>query len=383
MIALRFFRKQKYEQPEEESKCTMDPVDSQETIVSTPTKHSMFKHAEADPLITATTESYQLKDAYTWPTSSVKNYYTEFATHEAHTVSLDIAAQSPKDDEGFETATLRSYRPSSSNSTIQLPPLIKLSPLIIPVKIPSNSNGDLSAKRTALSPLIIPRKISNNNSNGDLSIKRTAAVSRKSSIPFDPAGWESDDSASLYSLASASFSRSSQETIRPPPVPPIPVHFALPTQSTLPKGEGVSIVATTPLSDSDAEETISNKSLPPLPSFKLKRNNGEEEDETQIYNVAKLLQSRQSKLPKVPKDAVSRNASLVSHIERSGSISVVISPEESYRPRYYRLKQKMDHNKDSFSSSNHLSSHHIPYSPSSVSTLRLSTSNPLAHQLGS
>ena len=401
LIALRLWRQRKYDEepPDDNPKC-LDAVESQESIASKPPKLPMFKFAEADPLTTATTESRQLKGAYTRPSSSVnKKHYAGLATHETHTVSLDIA-RSPVDDVESETATLRRYQPTSSKSAIKLTPAgvvthkapsvsldiaqyplgfetaplrphrpissksnIKLTPAgvatqqthtvslniaqspiddvgfdtatLLPYRPRSNSKSKIK-----LPPLIIPENIPLNVNEDSLT-----QTSRTKSIKQPDSGWEleSNDSASLYSEASASLSISSMETIRPPPVPPIPLRFGLPTQSTLPKG-----AARSPRPDED------NKSLPPLPSFKFLGDNGEE-DETQIYNVAKLLQSRQSKLPQVPKDAMSRNASLVSHIERSGSISVVITPEESYRPRYYRLKQKRDR-EDSLFSSN-LSTH--------------------------
>ena len=332
---------QKYEHPEDGSKF-VDAVESpQDSFMSKPSKdnlHSMFKRAEADPFIATQTEqrlppseSQYLNDAYTRPFSSVKNDYEGLATHEMHIVSLDTA-QSPK-DVGFEAAAFRSGRPSSSRSTIKLPPLS------IPEKTLNRSNGERSTKR---------------------------AVSRKSSKPPDSA-WETDDSASLYSAASASasnyFSKSSLEPVKPPPVPPIPIQFTSPAQSTLPKGTDVIVIA-----HRRDEEEIITKSPPllslSLPSLRFNGDNGEveeDENEVQIYNVAKLLHSRQSKLPK---DAPSRNSSIVSHIERSGSIRPIISPtdEESYRPRYYRLKQK----RDSYASN--LSPTHIPDSLSTLST---------------
>jgi hypothetical protein len=190
-----------------------------------------------------------------------------------------------------------------------------------------------------------------------------------------------DDSSSLYSRASASasayFSRSSLETVKAPPVPPIPAHF-LPTRSPTTLPEDTVDIVTAPIPDK--EDTIPKLFLPPLPSIKLSISEGngeeEEEDKSQIYNVAKLLQSRQAKLRK---DDVSRNTSMVSHIERSGSINVVLTPteeegSESYRPRYNRLKQKKEYNKGSSSPSLNLSTQ----DPISLSTLSIPNS-----QLGS
>lgn len=332
VIVLRRSHRQKYEHPEDGSK-SVDAVES--SLASKPSKddlHSTFKRAEADPFIITETEqrlppseSRYFKDAYTRPSSSVKNYYEGLATHETHIVSLDTA-QSPKDNVGFETVALHSGRSSSSKSTI------KLTPLSIPEKSLYHSNGERSTKR---------------------------AVSRKSSKPTD-SGWETEnDSASLYSVASASasnyFSNSSLETIKPPPVPPIPIQFTSPIQSTLPKGTDTIVRRD--------EENLITKSppllSPSLPSLKFNEDNGVEveEDETQIYNVAKLLHSRQSRVP----DAPSRSSSIVSHIERSGSIRPIsLTNEESYRPRYYRLKQKRD-TKDSYTPN--LSPTHIPESP--------------------
>lgn len=307
VIFLRRSRRQEYERPQDVSK-GVDDVES------------MVGRAEADSLFTTKTESQIIKDAYI-RSSSVPHDYAGLATHEAHVVSLDIA-QSPKDDVEFENVDLRSDRPSSSKSTIKLP------------------------------PLSIPRKTLN-RSKGRRSTKRK--MSRKSSKPPD-SGSDSDESASLYSVASAPasayFSNSSLETIKPPPVPPIPIRFALSTQLILPKSTDV--IATAPRPDEE-EETIPKSlptlpTLPPLPSFKFNGDDDEEEeDETQIYNVAKLLHSRQAKLLKIPRDAISRDASIVSHIERSGSINAVITPtdEESYRPRYNRLKQRRN-TEDSF-----------------------------------
>lgn len=329
--------------PEDNSKC-LGAVESQESFVAKPHKndmHSMFKRAEADPLITTKTaqrvplsESQYIKDAYTRSTSSVKNYYAGLATHETHTIPL-IIGQYPEDNVGFETAALHSGQPGPSKSTI------KLAPLTIPGKIPNRSNGERSIKKTA---------------------------SRKSTKHLD-SDCDSDDSASLYSVASASvyYPKSSLETIKPPPVPSIPIHFVSSTQSTVPEGTDVAMIPP----GRDEEKPIS-KSLPPipslsLPSLKFNGDNGEEaEDETQIYNVAKLLQSRQARL-QLPKDGPSRNASVVSHIERSGSISALLSPtdEKSYRPRYYRLKQKRNTTRDSISSN--LSSTPIPDTLSTLS----------------
>ena len=326
---------QKYEHPEHCSK-SMDAIES--SRLSKDGFHPMCKQAEADSLITTKSEqrlplsdSQYFKDAYTRPSSSVKNYYAGVATHETHVVSLDVA-QSPKNDVEFDIATLR---PNSSKSTI------KLAPLTIPERTLNRSNGQRFTKGTA---------------------------SRKSSKPPD-SGWDTDDSASVYSVASASapayYSKSSLETIKPPPVPAIPIHFISPSQSTLPKATDVIVID----NKRDEEENLIKSPLPPppppLPSFKFNGDNGEEvdeEDETQIYNVAKLLHSRQAKLPK---DAPSRNSSIVSHIERSGSISGITSPTEdqSYRPRYYRLKQKRD-TRDSYASN--LSPSYIPDSWSAL-----------------
>ena len=377
VIAIRrFLHKKKIEQPEDD--IDSKSVESQEeSFASKPSKHSLFKHAEADPFI-----EYLLKNPHpsSRPTSSVKNYFTGLGTHEAHVVSLDyaqspkdndgfetialnsappptspvrdysrgglathethvvsfdVAQQSPKANEGFGTVALHSYRPNASKSTI------KLAPLIIPQNIPMSSNGEHSAKGT------ITRKPSDSGL--------------------------SEDSASLYSVPSESASTylsrsSSLATIKPPPVPPIPVHFTSPTLSTFSRRSDVTV---TPPRPYDEEESIS-RLLPPLPSFPRLTINGEDDRETEIYNVAKLLQTRQAKLSREQKDSISRNASKVSHIERSGSISAVISPtdEESYRPRYYRLKQKRDITKVPFPSN---------LSPSDS----LSTPNPLVSpQLG-
>jgi hypothetical protein len=338
VIALRRrSRHQKYEHPED---CSKSVIAIESSQPSEDDLHSMFNYAEADPLIATETKqkfppslSQYLKDTYTRPSSSsVENYSAGMATHETPIVSLDIA-QSAKDNVGFEIAAFHSGRPSYSKSTI------KLAPLSIPEKTLNHSKGERSHPQ------------------------RT--VSRKSSKPPD-SGCETDDTASLYSMASASactyFSKSSLETMKPPPVPSIPIHFPSPTQSTLPKGTDVIV---------NDEEKIITKSLPPLSSFllpplKFNGDNGEEvEDETQIYNVAKLLQSRQAKLAK---DAPSRKSSIVSHIERPGSISATISPTggKSYRPRYYRLKQKRDARNNSFASN--LSPTHIPDSLSMLST---------------
>ena len=341
VISLRRSRHQKYEHAENCSK-SVDDIDSPQA--SKDDSHSMmFNRAEADPLIITETEqnlppseSQYLKNAYTRPSSSpVKKFYAGLPTYETHVVPLDIVQSPPKDNNvGFEIAPLRSGRPSSSKSTI------KLAPLTIPAKALNRSNGKRSHP---------------NRTN-----------SRKSSKPPD-SGWETDDSASLYSVASAAtyLSKSSLETIKPTLVPSIPIRFTTPpTQSTssLPKG------TTDVIMTESSSPPLS--SLSPL-SLKFNGNNNSEkiveeeleelEDEIQIYNVAKLLHSRQSKLPP-SKDspssnaALSRNSSNVSHIERSGSI---ISPtdEKSYRPRYYRLKQKKD--RDPFTS-NLLSPTHIP-----------------------
>jgi hypothetical protein len=149
---------------------------------------------------------------------------------------------------------------------------------------------------------------------------------------------ETDDSASLYSEASASASTPFPSTsfLGTTPLPPVPI----PVRSTTPTQSRVRSVRRR-----EQEEIIIKKPLVSEP-LKFNRDEAEEEDKTEIYNVAKLLQSRQSKLPIDP-NRFSRNASIVSHIERSGSIKPVISPSgeeqlEPYRPRYYRLKQRRE-----------------------------------------
>jgi hypothetical protein len=115
--------------------------------------------------------------------------------------------------------------------------------------------------------------------------------SRRSSRSID-----SDDSASLYSEASASTpyaSKPFQETNVPPLISP---GFTSPTHSP---------------------PTISLSAPPPL----LRLDEDEAEgDETEVYNVAKLIHSRLQRAPDPP----SRNSSIVSHIERSGSIKPVL-----------------------------------------------------------
>ena len=325
--------RQKYQHPEDKSKT--DSVDSvaagSMSKSSQDDWHSISKHGGTDPLFTTRTQqtihrplvthdSQYFKGVYAPPSSFVNNY-EDREIHRTHVVPL-YSAQSQGDREpyrGFETATLLSARPSSLN------PPIKLAPLSIP--------------RTHL-----------NHSNGKRSIKRK--VSRQKTLD---SGLETDDSDSLYSEASASTphsSTSSRATIVPEPVPPIPLRFTQPTQLTPPD---------TFVSARRQEEAIIESSPPttslftPLPSIRFNRHEAEAaEDDTDIRNVAKLLHSRQSRLPKNP-DPPSRNSSIVSHIERSGSIKPVISPSgeeesESYRPRYHRWKQ----NRNDYLSASHL-----------------------------
>ena len=309
VMALRRQYRPKYEHPEHGTK-SMDAIQfSQEYLVSEPSKdnfRSILKRAEVlDPLTITETEqtlptcqSQFPKVTYhdTLPSPPVKDCYEDLPAHEDHITSLNSTAQYPNDNIGSKTATLRSSSPSSSKLTIKLPPLI------IPGKTLNNSNGE----RSGLS-------------------KKT--VSRKSSRPLD-SSCETEDSFSLYSMASASsyFPKPSQETIKHPPMPPLPNRFASPTQST--SSNGTDVIAIANMRDEENLITI----LPPSlslspPSFKFNGDNGEEaEDVTQIHNVAKLLYSRQARLPK--EAAASRHFSLTSHIERSGSIRPVITHKD-------------------------------------------------------
>ncbi|KAF8802598.1 hypothetical protein BYT27DRAFT_7196531 [Phlegmacium glaucopus] len=259
-------------------------------------------------------DSHYFKDPYT-PSTFV---------NETHDVPLD-SAQSQGDTEPYrqyEAATLLPARPISSN------PPRKVAPLNIPGKPLNHSNGKRSTKR------------------------------RQKTLD---SGLETDDSASLYSAASASSSTSNSSMATIIPVPPIP-------RLSTPSVDGT-------VNARRREESIRNSYpttpslLAPLPPVIFNRDEAEEDD-TEIYNVAKLLHSRQSRLPTNP-NTPSRNSSIVSHIERSGSIRPVLLPageseSESYRPRYDRWKQNRNalslyapntsapHPRDSMSPSSHV-----------------------------
>ena len=239
------------------------------------------------------TESQYWKGAYTLPSSFV-NDYESLQVQEPHSAISLNSSQTPRDTEQFDTATLHSARSSSWNSTVKPPPL----------SIPQR-------------PL--------HYSNGKASINRNG--SRHSSKTTD-----SEDSVSLYSEASAYT-----PTPTSPPVLPIPIHV---TQSTFP--DTVDVVGSTSKQEENRIKSPPTASLSaPLPLLKLNEDEAEE-DEIEINNVAKLLYSRRSKESKSP-DTPSRNISIVSHIERSGSIRPAILEEESEssrRPRYLRSKQK-------------------------------------------
>ena len=241
------------------------------------------------------TESQYWKDAYTLPSPFV-NDYERLEAQEPHSVPLNNP-HSPRDTEQFDTATLHSARSSSWNSTVKLPPL----------SIPQR-------------PLYY--------SSGRGSIKRNG--SRHSSKTID-----SEDSVSLYSEASAYT-----PTPTSPPVLPIPIHVTQPTSP-----DTVDVVGSTSKQEENIIKSPPTASL--SASLALPKLNGDEaeEDEIEIHNVAKLLYSRRSKeLQSL--DTPSRNTSIVSHIERSGSIKpAILSPveeesEPSRRPRYLRSKQK-------------------------------------------
>jgi hypothetical protein len=239
------------------------------------------------------------EDGYPRPTSFI-NKYESLATLETHTISIGNT-QPPKDNVEFDNSELLSISPRSSLK-------IKLAPLSIPE-----------------SPL--------NHANRGRSIKR--------SNPFEPGLEETDDAASVYSEASA-YPNYSEPSIIPPPVPSIPLHF-ITTPSTLPKSTDSNAIEITRKPHEEETIIIEPPSLPaPKPSFKSSGDNRDEaEAQTEIYKVAKLLQSRQAKLPNIH-NSTSRHLSTVSHIERSGSIKPVFSSSgeqelESYRQR---LKQK-------------------------------------------
>lgn len=189
------------------------------------------------------------------------------------------------------------------------------------------------AQKIKIAPLKIPQKPINRSNGVRSNIRTGTRRSSNSSL-------EADDSASIYSEASAYFPEPSLPSVIPPPMPILPLRFNKSTPSTLPKNTESDVVVIS-RRQNEEEATSSPPSLSaPLPSLKLNEDE-EAEDQTEIYNVAKLLHSRQAKLPK-RSSLLSWRSSTVSHIERSGSIrSSVGEPEsEPYRPRYYRLKQK-------------------------------------------
>ena len=304
-------RRQKYRHPEDKSK-TVDTIESppnsgfvsksfQDDWGSVP-QHgrttSLFTNQQNPNHSLVTNGSQYLKHPYSYPSSFTNE---RLAARETHYTPSD-QTQSPTDTLGPEFKSLRS---NSTSSTIKPPPLS------IPQTSLNHSNGKRSTKRKDL------RQMS------QLSL-------------------QTDDSASVYSEASAARSTPPPSTsfLVITPLPPVPI----PLRSTSTTQSGVMSIRRR-----EEEETIINKPLlsEPLPALKFNRDEAEaEEDRTEIYNVAKLLHSRQSKLP-IDSNRFSRNPSIVSHIERSGSIKPVISPlgeeqSEPYRPRYYRLKQRKD-----------------------------------------
>ena len=322
LVYVFFLRRprQKYQHPGDSSK-VVDTLESA-TAGSVSKSYredwpSSFEHSGGDTLRPLQTQQKQdlnrtlvnsdsryFKDAYITPATFVNDY----EGRETDVLSLHDtqSSETTKSYNGFEPATLLSARPS-----------LKLVPLNIPEKPLNPSNRKHSMKRKA---------------------------SRRLSKTCD-SDWETDDSASLYSEASASASThssiSSVGTITlPPPVPPIPLHFSEPREATLP--EAVDAIVSPPR----WEEAIIKTSptiplLTHVPTLKFNREEGED-NPTQIHNVAKLLHSRQSRLPQP--HPPSRNSSIVSHIERSGSIRPALLPtgeegSESYRPRYNRVKQ--------------------------------------------
>lgn len=312
LIVFWFLRRlrQKYRYPEDASK-NLDSVETASgafTDLKPPFQddwRSISEHGETPSLLTARTqqsfnrssaasETQYLRDAYARPSSFVNDYEAP-VTYETPTVPSD-SIQSPTNTAGSETAT---FQPSFSNPT------------------------------TGFAPLRIHKK-SRNNSNGS------------GSVPTSPdSGLEADETGSLYSEASASISYPSKSflrTVTPPPVPPIPLHFNTTIQST-----PLESVLSTGMQE-DEKTTINPYRAPYLSASPPSLRFSKEVDEAEIYNVARLIYSRQSKAAKA-RDRESRASSIVSHIERSGSIRPVILPEEEavsepYRPRYYRLKQK-------------------------------------------
>jgi len=227
---------------------------------------------------------------------------------------------SPKDDVEFEKVALHSFRTTPSK------PMQTLPPLVIPGKPFNRSNG-----------------------NGRRSIQRTG-----SKWFLDPSDLNLgvDDAASVYSEASA-YSSITPPPMIPPQVPPIPARFAAPLQSTLPESTDSDVIV---ISRVREDEII--KSFPPPPTYTplpslTFSGDEEEQDETEILNVAKLLHSRHNKFPK----SLSRNSTTVSHIEREGSIkslALSLAESEAYRPRYYRLKEKNDTRNPFYSSTLYL-----------------------------
>ncbi|KAH9485838.1 hypothetical protein JR316_0002753 [Psilocybe cubensis] len=150
---------------------------------------------------------------------------------------------------------------------------------------------------------------------------RSKSPVQQAPLEVHDSGCDSDDSASLYSQASASTQRTTRSyaalrqgvipTLQYPsmPLPSIP-------QSPSHKPSGA-VNPAQPI-----RESVTVNTLPTPPEFGITQNDKVEEanggievDETLF--VAKLLQSRQSR---VPNAVPTRNASIVSHIERADSI---------------------------------------------------------------
>jgi hypothetical protein len=280
-------RRQKYHRPENTRSQVVDVETTPPASASKPSKDDLYSkdgYRSPPPVFVSKPVqddlySVSLKDRHRSP--PFVNNYESLTTHESHIVSLGGAQR------------------------------IKLAPLKIPQKPSSRSNGLHSNKRTGT------HRLSN------LSL-------------------EADDASSVYSEASAYLPEPSLPSFIRPPMPTLPLRFNKSTSSILPKNSGSDAIVIS--RKQSQEEPVINSFPPPslsAPPPSLTLNEDEEAaDQTEIYNVAKLLHSRQAKLPK----RSSRRFSTVSHIERSGSIrSSAGEPEsEAYRPRYNRLKQKKD-----------------------------------------
>ncbi|CAA7263134.1 unnamed protein product [Cyclocybe aegerita] len=224
-----------------------------------------------------------------------------------HAATLADATPRPQSTAGTQLETVALHPPSAPSRTD-----VKLQPLIIP---------DNRASIAATFPTRRPSRT-----------RRSVRSSKHASRALD-GGYDSDDSASLYSQASAGTQQSvrstlaiSASTIQAFPLPNVPISSSpahTPDEDGILRGSPRSLFDPVPLPPADSTE------------------DGVERSDTLV--VASLLKSRTKH---ISANQPSRSSSLVSHIERNGSIKPAISPigeegeRETARERYLRMKKE-------------------------------------------